>query len=189
MKQHSIAPIGLLTLLVVVMSLSGCGQLPNIVATATSYPTYTPVPTYTLVPTYTPLPTAIPARWDVKVVSVSTPSDFDGYHAKEETSRYIVITVEYTYQRPDTFEFSPESVVLMNVTKSAPSRYYGWSNTTLRYQPEDVASTIGFGEKAYTVTITPGKTRTEKFGWVFPKVLTDFLLFFPETEALEITIE
>lgn len=183
MKRNHSSLIVLITFLFLPMLINGCGQFSNSVPTATAYPTHTPLPTYT------PLPTSLPARWDVKVLSVITLQDFDGATPKSDESRWIIITIEYTYQGLGSVAFSPESLILMNITTDAPSKYYGWSNPTLRYQPENISTSISFDKKASMIDISPGTTRVDRFGWIYPKELTNFRLFFPETEAIDITVE
>jgi hypothetical protein len=181
MKKHYIK--FLITFIALVILLSGCGQLSSVIPTATAYPTYTPLPTFT------PLPTPIPSRWDVKVLSVTTPKDFDGFVPKVDTSRFIVIAIEYTYQGLESTVFSPASLILLNMTTSAPSQYEGMNGPPIRYQPEGITSTISLSDESPIISMSQGKTRIDKFGWVFPKALTNFRLYFPEMEAIDITVD
>jgi hypothetical protein len=163
-------------ILFLVAFLLGCGTLSNLVSTATPYPTYTPFP-----PTATPKPDL----WSVKVNSVTTAGEFGTYSPTDENMRFIILSIEYTYRGEEAVAFFPESLVLTDMT----GMHIGWSRTPSLYQGDGNTNIILFTSDTVMSQISPGKTVNDIFVWIFPKDRSKFQLFFPESKALEISLE
>ena len=97
----------------------------------------------------------------------------------------VIVTIEYTYLGQGRAEFSPETVVLMNTSTVG---LVGWARTAELYQAEDNSRIVDFDKESLTNYLDSGETKTEVFIWEFPGNYTDFRLFFPETEAIDITL-
>ena len=100
-------------------------------------------------------------------------------------NRLVIVTIEYTYLSQGRAEFSPESVVLMNTSILG---YVGWAKTADLYQAEGSSRIVDLDEESLTDYVDSGETKTEVFVWEFPRNYTDFRLFFPEAEAIDITL-
>ncbi|MBL7182904.1 MAG: hypothetical protein ISS50_00475 [Anaerolineae bacterium] len=205
---------GMVGLTLVALLLVGCGMpavTPTPVPTASPYPTYTPVPTATPYPTYTPLPptptpTAVPltatptpvstptvgdtvigSHWKVKVVKVETGDEF-GPRGFEEDARnhFVIVTLEYTYLGAGRAEFFPESVVLVYTGSTG---LQGWAQTPILHRGEFSSQVVDFTEDVAVNYLDSGDTRTEVFVYEFRDTYTDFRLYFPETQAIAISLE
>jgi len=187
--------LALLILILTTLSISSCGVNLSFGTTATPMPTYTSVPTYTPLPTYTPFPTYTPLpptatieseRWDVKVISAEGAREYGTFYVEGEgLTRMIVLTIEYTYTGTGRAEFSPESAVLVY---SGTIGFTGWSKTPILYQSEDTSQITDFSEESLVIRVDAGETRTDTFVWVFGADYTDFWLLFPESDAIDVSI-
>lgn len=159
--------------------------------TLTPYPTVTPYPTNTPFPTYTPLPstaTPVPPAWNVKLTSVTTNTQFGDYEVTDKGTKtqFIIITLEYTYQGQERVTFSPESVVLAYTGQEG---FTGWAKLPTLYRPDDSSNDIDFDTAAQAKYLSTGANHTDVFVWQFNKDYKEFMLYFPGTDVIEITVE
>ncbi len=151
-------------------------------------PVATAQPTATLRAASSAPPTASPRldSWQARVVSARTTSDYGGFTLPADSeNRFFVLTIEYRNTGAATAKFSPESVVLVNVTDDT---LVGWGKTPTIYREEDSEDVWDFDEESVLFDVEPGYTWTEDFVWEFPGNFTQFLLYFPETRAIEVTV-
>ena len=168
-------------LLVALLPALACG-LPSLSPVATSQPTATLRAASSLPPTA--LPRLEP--WQVRLVSVATVSDYGGFTLPADSeNKFFVLTIEYRNAGGAAAKFSPESVVLVNVTDDS---LVGWGKTPTIYREEGSDEVWDFDEDSVLFDIEPGVPWTEEFVWEFPGNLTDFLLYFPETRAIAVTV-
>ena len=157
-------------------------SLPGLSPVATAPPTSTPRPAFTPAP-----PTALPRLepWQVRVVSVATSPDYGGFSPADSENLFVVLTIEYRNTGAATAQFSPEGVVLVNVTDDT---LVGWGKTPTIYREEGSDDVWDFDEDSVLFDVEPGVTWTEEFVWEFPGNFTDFLLYFPETRSIEVSM-
>jgi len=169
-----------LALAAAVFSITGCASLSSFL------PTSTPYPTYTRYPTFTPQPTQSPPRFEIRVISAEATLTFETFYIEEgSTTRMIHMTILYTFNGPGTTQFSPETVVLMN--RSGTS-LRGWGRVPEIYRSEASGSTFDLREVSTLTTLSPGTSYTDDFVWEWPTQYTDFTLYFPESEPIEVSI-
>jgi len=171
-----IAGVGLVLLCVV--GAVGCG--------ASSGSSRTPTPSLTPTPVSTPTPgdTVVGDHWQIKVTDVRTSQKFGTWVEQDKAFQFVILTVEVTYVGPeDAGSYSPETVELM---------YTGTPNTglvrgSLFYRGEASSDSTYFKVDSLLLSIAKGETHTETYAMEFPKRFQDFLLYFPETEAIAIS--
>jgi hypothetical protein len=162
-----------------VFSITGCASLNSFL------PTSTPYPTYTRYPTFTPQPAQSPPRFEVRVISAEEIQHFGDFYIPEGgATRMIHMTILYTFNGPGTAEFSPATVVLMNRTGSLR----GWGRVPVIYRSEASAATFDLREQSTLTALTSGTSFTDDFVWEWPTQYTEFSLYFPESEPVEVNI-
>lgn len=163
--------------------------------TVTPYPTLTPAPTATPYPTYTPLPptpTAVPAAcpsWDVEVLAASPATEFDRFYLdSDSTHRMIVLSLAFSCQGTASVEFFPESVTLVHVG----DEMRGWAQTPALFQSD----TFGWGDvidltesAVYFTFSEPNDTETATLVYEWPEEYTDFILLFPGSPPLPVSVD
>jgi len=148
-----------------------------------------PQATSTPTPASTPTigDTVIGPHWKVKVVEVETGDEFGPFGFVEGTkNHFVIVTLEYTYLGPGRAEFFPESVVLVYTGSTG---LQGWARKTTLYRGEISSHVVDFREEVVVNYLDSGETRTETFVYEFRKEYADFRLYFPETEAIAISLE
>jgi hypothetical protein len=180
-------------LVLVLISTCGCSSINSLpfISSQTPLPTYTLYPTYTSYPTYTPAPptaTPIPEKWIVKVLSSTQALNCgNGFAYKaSDKSKYVELTIQYTYNGQDTIEFFPGSLELLYPDGT---KYPGSVLFTYDYQPENSNTFLDFYNSAPIMTfIKPGQTKIEKWCWATSDLVdTKYLLLFPEIEPIDVT--
>jgi hypothetical protein len=163
-----------------VFSITGCASLNSFL------PTSTPYPTYTRYPTFTPQPTQSPPRFEIRVISAEAVQNFGDFYIPEgSTTRMIHMSILYTFNGPGTAEFSPETVVLMN---RSGTNLRGWGRVPALYRSEASGATFDLKEESTLTTLSPGTSFTDDFVWEWPTQYTEFTLYFPESEPIEVNI-
>ena len=161
-------------------SITGCASLSSFL------PTSTPYPTYTRYPTFTPQPTQSPPRLEIRIITAETVQQFEEFHLTGSAStRMIHLVILYTFNGPGTAQFSPETVVLMN---RSGTNLRGWGRVPRVYRSEDSGSTFDLNEQSTLTTLEPGTSFTDDFVWEWPTQYTEFSLYFPESEPIEVNI-
>jgi hypothetical protein len=159
------------------LAAAACANPLATVPTSTPYPTYTPYP---------PPPTAPPARWDVAVLASEGTLEFGDFYIPEgSTTRLIHLTITYTYNGPGSAEFSPETLTLMN---DSGTGFQGWAKPPVLYRADGQTNILDFANDSVIHNLASGTTRTEDFVWEWPTEYDQFRLFFPETEAIDVSI-
>lgn len=140
-------------------------------------------PTSTPYPTYTPYP---PARWEVTVLSSEGTLEFGDFFIPDgSTTRLIHLRITYTYNGPGTADFSPETLTMMNASGIG---FNGWAKPPVLYRAEGQTTVLDFANDSVVNSIATGTTLTEDFVWEWPTEYGEFRLFFPETEAIDVSI-
>ena len=144
-----------------------------------------PTPTTTPVSTPTPGDTVVGDHWQIKVTDVAAAGNFSAWSNTNRSYQYIILTVEVTYVGPgNAGTYSPQAVQLMN-TGAVDE---GWSKKA-DFCKGEASSKITYLEEAQSLlSIEKGVTRTETIVWDFPKSYHHFLLYFPETQAIAISV-
>ncbi|WP_420628188.1 hypothetical protein [Candidatus Leptofilum sp.] len=131
---------------------------------------------------------AIPARWEVEIISSEAAQEFDTWHFPDGSENIMVIlTIEYTYHGQDRELFLPESITLVH---TGTEGFSGWGRTASLYRAEGTSQIVDLTDESLVNYLDPGGTRTDTFVWEWPNdKYTEFRLFFPEIEAIDITFE
>lgn len=202
----------------ILLSFAGCALVaptPTPMPTLTAQPTYTPPPTFTPPPTQTPLPTLTPLPtatrvpptetptptpfvtpktgdtvkgefWRVKIVKVETADSFSSFSPTNADSQLLIITADVTYLGPpERGMYSPEAISITHIGADQE----GFTNHVRTYRAENSALLTDFSNESLMLTVKRGETRRETFVTVFPKSFSEFLFYFPETQAIAFTLE
>ncbi len=161
---------------------------PTATSTATSTPSPTPIPpTSTPISTPTVGDTVIGSRWKIKVTKVETADEFGTYYFKEDSANhFVIVTLEATYLGSETREWFPESVLLAHTGNDG---FTGWVRIPNLYKGMFSSQITDFSEMVTVNFAQPETVLKETFLFEFPKDYTDFRLYFPETEAIAISLE
>lgn len=100
------------------------------------------------------------------------------------STRLIHLVILYTFNGPGTAEFSPETVVLMN----RAGNLRGWGRVPAIYRSEASGATFDLNEQSTLTALSPGTSFTDDFVWEWLTRYTEFSLYFPESEPIEVNI-
>jgi hypothetical protein len=124
--------------------------------------------------------------WGVKVISARSVEEWDTFYVDADSTNYmIVIEIEYKNLRPNAVQFSPESVVLVNTGTDET----GWGETPALHKSGSSTQITDFTEESIMYTLAGGESRADTFVYEFPRGFSDFRLYFPESEAIAITLD
>jgi len=183
----------------VLMLLTSCGVLDSqiqkaVAQTQTAAPTITPYPTFTPLPAATPITAhkigdeVIGARWKVKVTKVEMLKEYATFSPRLDTSRMIVLTVEYTYIGSGKIEFYPESAFLVLVG-DASGLLSGLTLTPTLYKSETASDVVDFSVNSKTLILKSGDNYADKFVYIFSEEYKNYLFYFPEMLPITITVK
>jgi hypothetical protein len=186
-------------LALLILSLA-CGLIPTPEPTLTPTPTQTPAPTPTQAPTPTNTPTTTPTPtpepmpvvgdtvtgryWEVTVEEAETDSEFGDYYFPDDSQfQFVILTIECTNLRPEDIEWTPQTVVLAYIGRGELA---GWARTAVMYAPTVGGRVRNLEEEIVLVNWEAGETRTFQIAFGFPRILSEFVLYFPETPGISI---
>lgn len=129
------------------------------------------------------------ANWQVKVLGVSTDKAYETVTPDDpENFHFVIVNMEVTYIGPKDREvYSPESIVLMNITEGSGADL-GWSNKMVIYQSDDSTNFTYFQQESIMLSVRKDVPSLFKIAVLFPKRFTEYLLYFPETEGFDINL-
>lgn len=183
----------IIAIMMLTVTLSGCGTIKKMIAlpTYTPYPTVTPYPTYTVYPTYTPLPpedAGISKTWKVTIESVERKSEYKEWSFPEGSGgEFILVMVNVTNLTTKAQVFYPKAALLLYTNNQS---YPGEAVMVATFEKQD-GDYYNFNS-VIPIEVTVFPNQTGHYVFAFEIVATnhhDFAFLFPGVPAIPFTIQ